>query len=128
MALLLAPDHATVLIALGMAGFLAAMTQTPITAMIIVMEMVDGYAMVLGLMACALLASLVSRMVSRPLYATIADQLVARLAPDATARTPEQQMAQPTASAPASPAPSPAAATAAPTPTLPPAPPAAPRP
>lgn len=38
-ALLLAPDHATVLIALGMAGFLAAMTQTPITAMIIVMEM-----------------------------------------------------------------------------------------
>ena len=125
---LLAPEHTTVLIALGMAGFLGAMTQTPITAMIIVMEMVDGYAMVLGLMACALLASLVSRMVSRPLYATIADQLVARLAPDATARTPEQQMAQPMPSTPASPAPSPAAATAAPTPTLPPAPPAAPRP
>ena len=82
-ALLLAPDHATMLIALGMAGFLAAMTQTPITAMIIVMEMVDGYAMLLGLMSCALLASLVSRMVSRPLYATIADQLVARLEPDA---------------------------------------------
>ena len=125
---LLAPEYTTVLIALGMAGFLGAMTQTPITAMIIVMEMVDGYAMVLGLMACALLASLVSRMVSRPLYATIADQLVARLAPDATARTPEQQMAQPMPSTPASPAPSPAAATAAPTPTLPPAPPAAPRP
>lgn len=127
---LLAPEYATVLIALGMAGFLAAMTQTPITAMIIVMEMVDGYAMVLGLMACALLASLVSRMVSRPLYATIADNLVARLAPDATARTPEQQMAQPSPmpSAPASSAPSPAAATAAPAPTLPPAPPAAPRP
>ncbi len=124
-ALLLAPDHATVLIALGMAGFLAAMTQTPITAMIIVMEMVDGYAMLLGLMSCALLASLVSRMVSRPLYATIADQLVARLAPDATARTPEQQMAE---SQPAPPAPSPPAATAAPAPTSPPAPPAAPRP
>ena len=123
-ALLLAPDHATVLIALGMAGFLAAMTQTPITAMIIVMEMVDGYAMVLGLMSCALLASLVSRMVSRPLYATIADQLVARLAPDATARTPEQQMAEP----PAPPAPSPPAATAVPAPTSPPAPPSAPRP
>ena len=93
--------------------------------MIIVMEMVDGYAMVLGLMSCALLASLVSRMVSRPLYATIADQLVARLAPDATARTPEQQMAE---SQPAPPAPSPPAATAAPAPTSPPAPPAAPRP
>ena len=124
-ALLLAPDHATVLIALGMAGFLAAMTQTPITAMIIAREMVDGYAMLLGLMSCALLASLVSRMVSRPLYATIADQLVARLAPDATARTPEQQMAE---SQPAPPAPSPPAATAAPAPTSPPAPPAAPRP
>ena len=124
-ALLLAPDHATVLIALGMAGFLAAMTQTPITAMIIVMEMVDGYAMVLGLMSCALLASLVSRMVSRPLYATIADHLVARLAPDASARTPEQQMAE---SPPAPPAPSPPAATAAPAPTSPPTPPAARRP
>ena len=122
-ALLLAPEHATVLIALGMAGFLAAMTQTPITAMIIVMEMVDGYAMVLGLMACALLASLVSRMVSRPLYATIADQLVARLEPDAAARSPDQQMAEP-----APPVPSPAAATAAPAPTSPQAPPAAPRP
>ena len=125
-AMLLAPDYATVLIALGMAGFLAAMTQTPITAMIIVMEMVDGYAMVLGLMSCALLASLVSRMVSRPLYATIADQLVARLAPDAAARTPDQQMAEPPPPAP--PAPSPPAATAAPASTSPPAPPAAPRP
>ena len=124
---LLAPDYTTVLIALGMAGFLAAMTQTPITAMIIVMEMVDGYAMVLGLMACALLASLVSRMVSRPLYATIADQLVARLAPDASAKTPQAQLAA--APGPAEPpAPSPAAATAPPGPTSPPAPPAAPRP
>ena len=121
---LLAPEYTTVLIALGMAGFLGAMTQTPITAMIIVMEMVDGYAMVLGLMACALLASLVSRMVSRPLYATIADQLVARLAPDAAARTPEAQLA----ATPAPPAPSPTAATAPPAPTLPPAPPAAPQP
>ena len=50
---------------------------------------------------------------------------VARLAPDATARTPEQQMAE---SQPAPPAPSPPAATAAPAPTSPPAPPAAPRP
>ncbi len=108
---LLAPEYATVLIALGMTGFLAAMTQTPITAMIIVMEMVDGYAMVLGLMACALLASLVSRMVSRPLYAAIADHLVGRLVPDARATPPEEQIAQ--ASTPvAHTAPSPAAATA----------------
>jgi hypothetical protein len=59
------------LIALGMCRFLAAVTQTPITAMIIVMEMTDGHSMVLNLMACALLASLVSRMISRPLCSTM---------------------------------------------------------
>lgn len=63
--------HGAALIALGMCGFLAAVTQTPITAMIIVMEMTDGHSMVLSLMACALLASLVSRMISRPLYSTM---------------------------------------------------------
>ena len=46
--------QAPTLIALGMAGFLAAVTQAPLTAFIIVMEMVDGHAMVLSLMACAL--------------------------------------------------------------------------
>lgn len=107
---LLAPDYATVLIALGMAGFLAAMTQTPITAMIIVMEMVDGYAMVLGLMACALLASLVSRLVSRPLYSVIADHLVGRLVPDAAATPPEDQIARALTTAERT-GPSPAAAT-----------------
>jgi len=55
-----------------MCGFLAAVTQTPITAMIIVMEMTDGHSMVLSLMACALLASLIARMISRPLYSTMA--------------------------------------------------------
>jgi H+/Cl- antiporter ClcA len=40
-----------------MVGFLAATTQGPITAFIIVMEMVSGQAMVLSLMACALLSS-----------------------------------------------------------------------
>lgn len=64
------------LIALGMAAFLAAVTQAPLTAFIIVMEMVDGHAMVLSLMAAAMLASLVSRMVSRPLYDTLAEHMV----------------------------------------------------
>lgn len=122
---LLSPQYGTVMIALGMAGFLAALTQTPITAMIIVMEMVDGYAMVLGLMSCALLASLVSRMVSRPLYATIADRVVA-LATHEPAKAPgSSHPAAP--AAPAPPAPSPAAATAPPAPRSPPAPPSAPR-
>lgn len=69
---LLDSPHGPALIALGMCGFLAAVTQTPITAMIIVMEMTDGHSMVLSLMTCALLASLIARMISRPLYSTMA--------------------------------------------------------
>lgn len=64
--------QASILIALGMAGFLAAVTQAPLTSFIIVMEMVDGHAMVLSLMACALIASALSKMISRPLYSTLA--------------------------------------------------------
>ena len=69
-------DIAPALIAMGMAAFLAAVTQAPLTAMIIVMEMVDGHAMVLSLMTAAMLASLISRMLSRSLYATLAEAMV----------------------------------------------------
>ena len=72
------------LIALGMAGFLAAVTQAPITAFVIVMEMVDGHGLVLSLMACALLSSAVSRLVSAPLYASLADLQLKRIPPDET--------------------------------------------
>lgn len=65
-------EAAIPLIALGMAGFLAASTQGPVTAFIIVMEMVAGHTMVLSLMACALLASAVGRLVSPPLYPSLA--------------------------------------------------------
>lgn len=65
--------HMTALVALGMAAFLAAVTQAPITAFIIVMEMVDGHAMVLSLMTSAALAALVSRGVSQPLYDMLAE-------------------------------------------------------
>ncbi|WP_066259482.1 chloride channel protein [Hydrogenophaga flava] len=68
--------HTAALIALGMCGFLAAVTQTPITAMIIVMEMTDGHSMVLSLITCALLASGISRMISRPLYGTLAELMM----------------------------------------------------
>ncbi len=70
--------QAVILIALGMAGFLAAATQAPLTSFIIVMEMVDGHAMVLSLMACALIASAISRLISKPLYGTLASLLVMR--------------------------------------------------
>jgi len=65
-------EAAIPLIALGMVGFLAATTQGPITAFIIVMEMVSGHAMVLSLMACALLASGVARLLTPPLYPALA--------------------------------------------------------
>lgn len=67
------------LIALGMAGFLAAVTQAPMTAFVIVMEMVDGHGLVLSLMACALLSSAMSRLVSAPLYASLAELQLKRI-------------------------------------------------
>ena len=78
-ALLMQYPQAPTLIALGMVGFLAAATQAPMTAFIIVMEMVDGHAMVLSLMACALAASVVSRILSKPLYPSLARMQLQRL-------------------------------------------------
>lgn len=66
------PDAALPLIALGMVGFLAATTQGPVTAFIIVMEMVAGHSMVLSLMGCALLAGGVARLVTRSMYFELA--------------------------------------------------------
>jgi H+/Cl- antiporter ClcA len=77
--------HAPTLIALGMAGFLAAATQAPLTAFIIVMEMVDGHAMVLSLMACTLIASAASRAITRPLYGTLAGDQLGAAAPGVAA-------------------------------------------
>ena len=96
------PEMGPALIAVGMAGFLAAVTQAPLTAFIIVMEMVDGRAMVLSLMASAMLASLISRMISRPLYSTLASFMLLQL---------KEPVAEPP---PAPPGPSPAPATPAP--------------
>ncbi|MDR3158623.1 MAG: chloride channel protein [Zoogloeaceae bacterium] len=59
-------------LALCMAGFLAAATQAPMTSFLIVMEMVDGYDLVIALMVVTLLSSGVSRLISEPLYATLA--------------------------------------------------------
>jgi len=71
--------NAPTLIALGMAGFLAAVTQAPLTSFIIVMEMVDGHALVLSLMTCALVSSGVSRLISAPLYASLEQLQLMRL-------------------------------------------------
>ena len=78
-ALLLYGGQVPALIALGMVGFLAAATQAPLTSFIIVMEMVDGHAMVLSLMACALIAFAVARLISPPLYPTLARLQLGRI-------------------------------------------------
>jgi H+/Cl- antiporter ClcA len=76
---LLSYPNAPTLIALGMAGFLAAVTQAPLTSFIIVMEMVDGHGLVLSLMATAMVASGVSRLLSVPLYSALAQLQLQRL-------------------------------------------------
>lgn len=78
-ATLTAHPHVPTLIALGMVGFLAAVTQAPLTSFIIVMEMVGGHAMVLSLMACAPLANGLSRLITKPLYPTLAQYQLSRL-------------------------------------------------
>jgi H+/Cl- antiporter ClcA len=62
------------LIALGMVGYLAAVTQSPITAFVIVIEMIDGHALVISLMATALIASRVSRLFAPPLYEGLSER------------------------------------------------------
>lgn len=60
------------LIALGMVGYLAAVTQSPITAFVIVIEMINGHALVISLMATALISSQVSKLFAPPLYEALA--------------------------------------------------------
>jgi H+/Cl- antiporter ClcA len=59
---------------LGMCGFLAGVTQAPLTSFVIVMEMTAQHAMVLPLMITAAIATAMSRLVSRPLYQSLADR------------------------------------------------------
>lgn len=76
-AILLADQISTgTVLVLCAAGFLAAVTQAPITAFVIVMEMVSGYGIVLDLMIVALLASAVSRALCPPLYRTLAQRMI----------------------------------------------------
>ncbi len=65
------------LIALAMVGYLAAVTQSPITSFVIVMEMINGHALVISLMATALVSSRVSRFFAPPLYETLAQRYLA---------------------------------------------------
>ncbi|WP_233852363.1 chloride channel protein [Paraburkholderia sp. HD33-4] len=66
------------LIALGMVGYLAAVTQSPITAFVIVIEMINGHALVISLMATALISSQVSKLFAPPLYEALARRYLHR--------------------------------------------------
>lgn len=68
-ALLLPGEPDPAVLVLGMVAFLAAMTQTPITSFVIVMEMTANHQMLMPLMATAVVAHGVSRSVAPvPLY------------------------------------------------------------
>jgi H+/Cl- antiporter ClcA len=60
-------------IALCMTGYLAAVTQSPITSFVIVMEMTNGTGMVIPMMATALVASRISAVFTPPLYEALAE-------------------------------------------------------
>jgi H+/Cl- antiporter ClcA len=78
--------HLPMLIALAMVGYLAAVTQAPITSFVIVMEMINGHALVISLMATALISSRISALIVPPFYETIAHRYLREYAtpPDQT--------------------------------------------
>jgi H+/Cl- antiporter ClcA len=59
---------------LGMCGFLAGVTQAPLTSFVIVMEMTAQHAMVLPLMITAAIGTTLSRLITPPLYQSLADR------------------------------------------------------
>lgn len=61
---------------LGMCGYLAGMTQAPLTAFVIVLEMTGGHSMALALMLTAAIGAGTSRLVSPSLYRTLAERYV----------------------------------------------------
>jgi H+/Cl- antiporter ClcA len=62
------------LVAICMVGYLAAVTQSPLTAFVIVMEMINGGGLVIPLMATALISSRVAHAFTPPLYEALAMQ------------------------------------------------------
>lgn len=59
---------------LGMCGYLAGVTQAPLTSLVIVMEMTTQHALMLPLMMTAALATATSKLLSPPLYRTLAQE------------------------------------------------------
>lgn len=71
----------TAIVILAMAAYFSAVVQTPLTAVIIVMEMTDNQSMLLPTMATAFLAFLISRMICpEPLYRVLAEEFLKKTA------------------------------------------------
>ena len=72
------PDaQASAVVLLGMAGYLAGVTQAPLTSAIISMELTDNQAMVIPILAVCLLARAASSLLCRtPVYKALAQRLV----------------------------------------------------
>ena len=65
------------LISLGMVAYLAAVTQSPITAFVIVTEMTSGHELVIPLLATALIATRFSKLFAPPLYEALSKRYFA---------------------------------------------------
>ena len=71
------PAGATII--LGMVAYFAGVTQAPITAFVIVMEMTDNHEMLLPLMAAAFIAKICSRLICpTPLFHTMAQNFISK--------------------------------------------------
>jgi H+/Cl- antiporter ClcA len=77
LAALLPGTAAEVVVLLAMTGYFAGVVQAPITSFVIVLEMTNNHAMALPLMAVAILAYGVSRLVCpKPIYHALAEQFI----------------------------------------------------
>lgn len=73
-------EMASTIVILGMIGYFTGVVQTPITAIVIVMEMTDNQELVLAMMATALIASGTSKIVcKKPIYEALAENLLAMM-------------------------------------------------
>ncbi len=74
------PEGAAII--LGMVAYFAGVTQAPITAFVIIMEMTDNHEMILPLMAAAFIAKICSRLVCpTPLFHTMAKNFIRKPLP-----------------------------------------------
>ncbi|MGA9340830.1 MAG: chloride channel protein [Rhodanobacteraceae bacterium] len=92
-----APAAAVVL--LGMASFLSGVTQTPITAAVISLELTASHSMVIPIMAVCLLARAISTLVCRePVYRALANEVIAEFERKRAVAEAEAQAPSPTPS------------------------------